>query len=433
MGYLKSGLSRSVAVLSACGVITASAVGFAALDKTVIKPCDVLPPDSSEVQQEEIPTVSVEKMGDVTTVSTVTAVKETAKNAKTEASKAAKTEKTSSTKKTEQTSADESKAAAMTTAVPVSEIPVSVTASQSVSQVVTSAPEQPAGEVSVSDITKQTVAETQPAPQSSETSEAVVTEETTSETSAATTTVKPETTEETTTTTSPAITTTTTAITTTTKAKPNTTATTTAKAPETTAKKTTTVTKATTTSKTTTTAKSTTTAKTTTTTAPKPVDNGTTPESRLNSAVLAPNACLTGNEDKIIRKYLDKIVTDDMTGYQKALACYDYLIKNTYYAYGGWSKPVQAVLEEGYGTCTEYSYVYAAMLNYLGFSARTVDGKTAMAAGGYGYHMWVEVTINGQVYVMDPQVDDNMSWGGLISHARFCKTYDEVAGKYIKN
>ena len=169
MGYLKSGLSRSVAVLSACGVITASAVGFAALDKTVIKPCDVLPPYSSEVQQEEIPTVSVEKMGDVTTVSTVTAVKETAKNAKTEASKAAKTEKTSSTKKTEQTSADESKAAAMTTTVPVSEIPVSVTASQSVSQVVTSAPEQPAGEVSVSDITKQTVAETQPAPQSSET------------------------------------------------------------------------------------------------------------------------------------------------------------------------------------------------------------------------------------------------------------------------
>ena len=49
------------------------------------------------------------------------------------------------------------------------------------------------------------------------------------------------------------------------------------------------------------------------------------------------------------------------------------------------------------------------MLNYIGFDAKTVDGKTAMAAGGYGYHMWVEVTINGQVYVMDPQVDDNMS------------------------
>ena len=35
------------------------------------------------------------------------------------------------------------------------------------------------------------------------------------------------------------------------------------------------------------------------------------------------------------------------------------------------------------------------MLGYIGFDAKTVDGKTAMAAGGYGYHMWVEVTING--------------------------------------
>ena len=91
------------------------------------------------------------------------------------------------------------------------------------------------------------------------------------------------------------------------------------------------------------------------------------------------------------------------------------------------------VLEDGYGTCTEYSYVYAAMLNYIGFDAKTVDGKTAMAAGGYGYHMWVEVTINGQVYVMDPQVDDNMSWGAYISHDRFCKTYSEVKNKYIKD
>ena len=56
-----------------------------------------------------------------------------------------------------------------------------------------------------------------------------------------------------------------------------------------------------------------------------------------------------------------------------------------------------------------------------------------MAAGGYGYHMWVEVTINGQVYVMDPQVDDNMSWGAYISHDRFCKTYSEVKNKYKKD
>ena len=190
----------------------------------------------------------------------------------------------------------------------------------------------------------------------------------------------------------------------------------------------------TTTKKKTTTAKVTTTKKpvTTTTTAPV-VDNGKTPAQRLNSAVLDPKAPLGAKEEKILLKYLNKIISDDMTNYEKAVACYDYIIKNTVYDYGGWANPVKAVLEDGYGTCTEYSYVYAAMLNYIGFDAMTVDGKSAMAAGGYGYHMWVEVTINGQVYVMDPQVDDNMSWGAYISHDRFCKTYSEVKNKYIKD
>lgn len=190
----------------------------------------------------------------------------------------------------------------------------------------------------------------------------------------------------------------------------------------------------TTTKKKTTTTKVTTTKKpvTTTTTAPV-VDNGKTPAQRLNSAVLDPKATLSAKEEKILLKYLNKIISDDMTNYEKAVACYDYIIKNTVYDYGGWANPVKAVLEDGYGTCTEYSYVYAAMLGYIGFDAKTVDGKTAMAAGGYGYHMWVEVTINGQVYVMDPQVDDNMSWGAYISHDRFCKTYSEVKNKYIKD
>ena len=189
----------------------------------------------------------------------------------------------------------------------------------------------------------------------------------------------------------------------------------------------------------TTTQKATTTIATTTTAAATtqpvvttPVDNGNTPESRLNAATLNVNECLSGNKHTIVKNYLSMIVNDGMTNYEKAVAVYDYLINNTYYAYGGWSKLVQAVLVEGYGTCTEYSYVLAAMMNYLGFEAKTVDGLTAMAAGGYGYHMWVQVTINGQVYVMDAQVDDNLSWGGNISHARFVKTYDEVANKYIK-
>lgn len=151
---------------------------------------------------------------------------------------------------------------------------------------------------------------------------------------------------------------------------------------------------------------------------------------RLNSVKLKPKEFLKGKNEKILKKHLNKIIDDDMSNYQKAKACYDYLINNTYYSYGGWGNAIESVLENGYGTCTEYSYVYMAMMKYLGFDARTVDGSTAMAGGGYGYHMWVEVKLNGKIYVFDPQVEDDMS-NGKINYYRFCKAYSEVSGSYI--
>lgn len=410
MGYLKSGISRCVAVLSACGVITVSAVGFAALDKNVIEPCGVMPPENakvvSSVPNEEIP----EQTGDITTtVLTKSAVKETAKNSQTEAVKAVKTAKT--TKTTSETASTTKKKKTVTSTL-TSQKPASVTAVQSVTS-----PDSKLS-ISVSIVTKETQAQSKSETETSSavTSAPVSTSESDTVTSKAPKKTKATSAKTTTTAKTTKATTKTTKVTTTP-------ATTTTPAATTTKKKTTTAVKT----------QKKPAVTTTTTTAVLPDTNGKTPSERLNSAVLAPKATLGDKEEKILLKYLNKIITDDMTNYEKAVACYDYLIKNTVYDYGGWAKPVQAVLEEGYGTCTEYSYVYAAMLNYIGFDAKTVDGKTAMAAGGYGYHMWVEVTINGQVYVMDPQVDDNISWGAYISHERFCKTYSEVKDKYIKD
>lgn len=401
MGYLKSGISRCVAVLSACGVVTVSAVTFATLDKNVIQPCAVMPPENAKVISAVSDNETSEQIGDITTVLTTSAVKETAKNSQTEAVKAVKTAKSEKTKATKPASETALRSESVTTSV-ISQKPASVTAVQSVTSADTKL------SISVSLVTKKTQQASK-----SETKVSAVTSAPVSTTDSDT--VASKTTKKTTT------------------VKTTTSKTTTA-AKTTTAPVTTTTPAVTTTKKKTTTAKVTTTKKpvTTTTTAPV-VDNGKTPAQRLNSAVLDTKATLSAKEEKILLKYLDKIISDDMTNYEKAVACYDYIIKNTVYDYGGWANPVKAVLEDGYGTCTEYSYVYAAMLNYIGFDAKTVDGKTAMAAGGYGYHMWVEVTINGQVYVMDPQVDDNMSWGAYISHDRFCKTYSEVKNKYIKD
>lgn len=401
MGYLKSGISRCVAVLSACGVVTVSAVTFATLDKNVIQPCAVMPPENAKVISVVSDKETSEQIGDITTVLTTSAVKETANNSQTEAVKAVKTAKSETTKATKPASETALRSESVTTSV-ISRKPASVTAVQSVTSADTKL------SISVSLVTKKTQQASK-----SETTVSAVTSVPVSTTDSDT--VASKATKKTTT-------------------VKTTTAKTTTTARTTTAPVTTTTPAVTTTKKKTTTAKVTTTKKpvTTTTTAPV-VDNGKTPAQRLNSAVLDPKATLSAKEEKILLKYLNKIISDDMTNYEKAVACYDYIIKNTVYDYGGWANPVKAVLEDGYGTCTEYSYVYAAMLNYIGFDAKTVDGKTTMAAGGYGYHMWVEVTINGQVYVMDPQVDDNMSWGAYISHDRFCKTYSEVKNKYIKD
>lgn len=68
MGYLKSGISRCVAVLSACGVVTVSAVTFATLDKNVIQPCAVMPPENAKVISAVSDNETSEQIGDITTV-----------------------------------------------------------------------------------------------------------------------------------------------------------------------------------------------------------------------------------------------------------------------------------------------------------------------------------------------------------------------------
>lgn len=200
-----------------------------------------------------------------------------------------------------------------------------------------------------------------------------------------------------------------------------------------------TTTKAVTTKKAVTTTKKVTAAKPVTTTKiqgnPVIYDVGGSVKERLNSVKpeeLKPTITVSGNEKAVLEKYMKALVNDKMTNYEKVLTCYDYLINHTYYAYGGWNNPMQSVLVRGFGTCTEYSHVMCAMLRYMGFKANTVWGQTTLAGGGYGQHMWVELTINGNTYVVDPQVDDNMSYGGRLSHKRFVKLYSEVPGQYIR-
>lgn len=140
--------------------------------------------------------------------------------------------------------------------------------------------------------------------------------------------------------------------------------------------------------------------------------------------------------DKLIKTKLEAITKDCDDDYDKVKAVYDWIIRNTSYDYGGYGNflSVDCVINDKIGTCADYSFVFMAMMRYMGYDAKMVSGQTSKSGGGYTGHEWVEVKLNGTTYIFDPQVEDNIAArnNGKIQYLRFCKTYKEVEGKYMK-
>ncbi|MBR1728778.1 MAG: transglutaminase domain-containing protein [Selenomonadaceae bacterium] len=164
----------------------------------------------------------------------------------------------------------------------------------------------------------------------------------------------------------------------------------------------------------------------------------------LNSAELNPT--YTGFEpcDKMINYTLYYVVNDSMSTYEKVKACYDYLID--YSSYGDNVERLKyleyvpdyligagracGMLEGHIGACDDYSCAFAALVRAIGLNCYTVYGQTSRASGGMTGHIWTVINVDGEEYIFDPQIDDNISKGGQTYYYRFCKTYDEVSGCY---
>lgn len=172
------------------------------------------------------------------------------------------------------------------------------------------------------------------------------------------------------------------------------------------------------------------------------VPAATVAEKRLNSFhYVVPTRTRSEQFAGMVDLVLAQITTPQMTNYQKIKACYDWLIVNcsygapitsnmsgTFYTYDDLGSC--ALLLNRRGTCDQYAYAFSAMTRALGFESYCVGGLTSKRGGGYGGHTWCVIVCDGVQYVFDPQIDDNLSKGG-ISYARFGKTYAEVSGKYI--
>jgi len=190
-----------------------------------------------------------------------------------------------------------------------------------------------------------------------------------------------------------------------------------------------------------------------TTKAPAPTNPPAPPansaQTILNSASLNPTKTHNSELDAEVQKVLNACTNSGMSTYDKVKACYDYLVRNVEYAiffssyltpddgyaYKGDFDPLVAynalfTLTSKQGVCDSYSAAFVALTRAIGLDSYVVGGQTSMAGGGWTGHAWVNIRINGVMYVFDPQVEQNIAKNGPISYYRFCKTDEQVPNNY---
>lgn len=156
----------------------------------------------------------------------------------------------------------------------------------------------------------------------------------------------------------------------------------------------------------------------------------------LNHAELYPTSTGVAYCDEVVWATLNRITTDDMSTYEKVLACYNYLVDTCSYGDNvlrldfpedNGTARAYGMLVGHVGACDDYSCAFAALVRAIGLNCYTVYGQTARADGGYTGHIWCVIAVDGVEYVFDPQIDDNI---GGSSYYRFCVTYDDTPGAY---
>lgn len=173
----------------------------------------------------------------------------------------------------------------------------------------------------------------------------------------------------------------------------------------------------------------------------------------LNSAQLEETYAVSPALNDVVEDLLDELITEDMDTYTKVKTCYDYLVDNMsygssmgylgtpasyttcgniYYANGEVEGFGAVALTANKGQCNGYAAGFILMARRIGLEARLVEGSTLNGGGGYSYHKWAEVIIDGEIYVFDPQVGQSMEKYGISRDFVFCKTYAQLGARYRK-
>lgn len=144
------------------------------------------------------------------------------------------------------------------------------------------------------------------------------------------------------------------------------------------------------------------------------------------------NPTTTGYDelDGLVADLIRQKTTDDMNTYAKVWACYLYFVDEVTYSRGmdantgaysasdPESTPTQVLwatdlLNSGMGCCYNYSSALVYILRAIGLNAKLVSGYVPKYGGGTTPHCWAVVTLGGNEYVFDPDMDMNYNNRGL--------------------
>ncbi len=180
-------------------------------------------------------------------------------------------------------------------------------------------------------------------------------------------------------------------------------------------------------------------------TAPEPTYMGSVLNSAkvagiLNSATLRPMATGDSTIDNRVNYILSQVTTSNMSTYDKTMAIYNWLLASNTYGSSAWYSSsyksyydsriiggAYSTLFNGTGTCFNYASGFTVLARAIGLDAYIVDGYFINRGGKRVGHTWANVIIEGEVYIFDPQIDDN---GNFIPYSFFCKTDSEAKGRY---
>lgn len=168
----------------------------------------------------------------------------------------------------------------------------------------------------------------------------------------------------------------------------------------------------------------------------------------LNSVELSPEKASSSSLDKALQQILSSAVTDETDPAGQLKACFDFVVRymnsdeKPEISYRGrdWF-PVSAVeawaehalvLDFG-GSCPEYSALFLMLARKIGYSGQLIVGETPRSGGGMTGHKWVELNLDGSVYVFDPYLEQNFVAKKIASPGNFfCTTYDAQPGRFVK-